>query len=192
MSSIKARNVLLVTFVVLTIIFGSLSAYEFFQVQQVGSTSSNTSSTTSTITKTTETLFTTSTITVTATVPNVPDEGLIGFGYGPYEGVFAYKRVSDFGAGTSVMFRNVTFYSMPLNTSLTGCEVYYVRVTFPDGTFERVNVGTCVSFYPSIAFTTYSNPKAGVIFSPGEYQLDDKALSHPISKGIYLMVSGGS
>jgi len=191
MSSSDLRSILLVTFAVLTLIFGSLSAYEFFQVQQVRSTSSNTSSTTSTITKTTETLFTTSTVTVTATVPNVPDEGLIGFGYGSYEGVFAYKRFSDFGAGTSVTFRNVTFYSMPLNTSLTGCEVYYVRVTFPDGTSERADVGSCVSFYPSITFTTHSNPKAGLIFSPGEYQLGDKTLSHPISKGFYLLVSTG-
>jgi hypothetical protein len=187
MSSIKARNVLLVVFVVLTIIFGSLSAFEFVQVQKLKSQSITTSTTANT-----ETLFTTSTITITATVPNVPDEGLIGFGYGPYEGVFAYKRVSDFGAGASVTFRNVTFYSMPLNTSITGCEVYYVRVTFPDGISERADVGSCVSLYPSIAFTTHSSPKAGVIFSPGEYQSGNEILSHPISKGIYLLVSGGS
>ena len=187
MSSIKTSNKLLIIFVVLTLIFGSLSAYEFFQVQQVKSSSITTSTTANT-----ETLFTTSTITVTATVPNVPDEGLIDFGYGSYEGVFAYKRVSDFGAGASVTFRNVTFYSMPLNTSITGCEVYYVRVTFPDGTSERADVGSCVSLYPSITFTTHSSPKAGVIFSPGEYQSSNKILSHPISKGFYLLVSGGS
>jgi hypothetical protein len=50
MSSSKTRNILLVAFVVLTLVFGSLFAYEFFQVQRVKSPSTITSTTTVTST----------------------------------------------------------------------------------------------------------------------------------------------
>lgn len=70
MSSFKKRNVLLIVFVVFTFLFGSLFAYEFFQVQQLKSQSITTSTTTVTLTPsttvTTETLTTTSTVSVTS------------------------------------------------------------------------------------------------------------------------------
>jgi hypothetical protein len=69
MSSSKFRNMLLVAFAVLTIIFGSISAYGYIQVQQLKNIGQTTSTTTVTLTPsttvTTETRFTTSTITVT-------------------------------------------------------------------------------------------------------------------------------
>ncbi|MGD0330479.1 MAG: hypothetical protein ABSB40_08550 [Nitrososphaeria archaeon] len=173
MSSIKARNVLLVTFVVLTIILGSLSAYEFFQVQQ-----SKTAMWTST-----------SVITVTATVPYVLNESEIKFVYGTNYYIFAYERIADLPAGSSVTFRNVTFYSMPLNTSITGCGVYYIKIIFLDGTSERLNVGWCGFPTTSLAFTNHSNPKAGVFYAPGEYGLGGQVIDQPVAAGFYLLVS---
>jgi hypothetical protein len=64
--SFKKRNVLLIVFVVFTFLFGSLFAYEFFQVQQLKSLTQST-------TVTTETLFTTSTITVTTNSTTKPN-----------------------------------------------------------------------------------------------------------------------
>ncbi|MGD0329000.1 MAG: hypothetical protein ABSB40_00975 [Nitrososphaeria archaeon] len=200
MSSIKVRNVLLVTFVVLTLIFGSLSAYEFVQVQQVKSLSQTTStttvtlppSTTFTVATSTETGITTSIITVTATVPNVPNEGVIKIGFPNRTNAyfFDYKRMAGFPAGTSVTFKGVTFYSEPLNESLTGCVVYYVKVTFPDGTSEVTGAGYCATMViTSIAFTNHSNPTAGVMYAPAEYGLGDQVIDQPVAAGFYLLVS---
>jgi hypothetical protein len=193
MSSIKARNVLLVTFVVLTIIFGSLFAYEFIQVQQLKTpnittsitTVTSTSSTTSTPV-TTETLTTTSIITASATVPNVPEEGQINFGY---MGTYTYKKLGDLAGDAKFIFRNVTFSSIPSTEIATGCVIRNIWVTFPDGTSEKIGVGWCMFPKLDMAFTNHSNPKAGVILSPGDYQLGDTIISSPIVEGFYLLVS---
>ena len=67
MSSSKFRNMLLVAFAVLTIIFGSLFAYEFFQVQELKSISPTTHTTTVTSTTTVTTSFSTTTTSLTST-----------------------------------------------------------------------------------------------------------------------------
>jgi hypothetical protein len=193
MSSIKARNVLLMVFVVLTIIFGSLFTFEFFQVQKLKTpnittsitTVTSTSSTTST-SVTTETLTTTSIITASATVPNVPEEGQINFGY---MGTYAYKKLGDLARDAKVTFRNVTFSSIPSTEIATGCVIRNIWVTFPDGTSEKIGVGWCMFPKLDMAFTNHSNPKAGVILSPGDYQLGDTIISSPIVEGFYLLVS---
>ena len=193
MSSIKARNVLLVTFVVLTLVFGSLSIYDFFQIEQLKSSNITTSTTTVTSTSsatstsvTTETLTTTSIITASATVPNVPEEGQINFGY---MGTYAYKKLGDLAGDAKVTFRNVTFYSVPSTEIATGCVIRNIWVTFPDGTSEKIGVGWCMFPKLDIAFTNHSNPRAGVILSPGDYQLGDTIISSPIVEGFYLLVS---
>ncbi len=187
MSFSKFRSVLLVAFAVLTIIFGSISAYEFVQVQQLKSSRITTSTTTVTSTpSTTETWYTTSTITATSPVPKLPDEGEFEI---VNMGTFEYKYVGDLQGGASVSFRNVTFYSMPLNTTITGCSVRYIRATFPDGTWERINVGWCYPIKISIQFTNHSNPRAGMIFAPRDYQSGETIVSSPLNAGIYVLVS---
>ncbi len=170
MSSSKTRNILLATFVVLTLVFGSLSIYDFFQIQQLKSSGSTT-------------LFTNSlleNITVTASVPTVHDVGSIyfsGIGY------FQYKRLSDLPVGTSVMFWNVTFYSVSLNFTSSGCTIYNITVSFPDGTSEQIGVEYCPTGGSDVVFTNHSNPKAGVILQ-GPYNDSFIAL------GFYLLVQG--
>jgi hypothetical protein len=213
MSSKKARNMLLATFVVLTLIFGSLFAYEFVQVQQLKSSSQTTSTTTLTLTPytttvpftttvtllpsttftvatSTETGITTSIITVTATVPNVPDEGVINFGLPNRTNAYSfyYKRMPDFPQGTSVTFKNVTFECMPL-THTTTCKLYNVTITFADGTSELNVVGYCFPPTTSIAFTIHSNPTAGVMYAPGGYSSGGNVINQPVAAGFYLLVS---
>ncbi len=200
MSSLKFKNLLLTAFAVLTMIFGSLFAYEFVQVQeltgssQIASTTTVTlqPSTTFTVTTSTETRISTSVVVVTATVPNVQDEGelSITFPNKTQSELFAYKRLSDFPEGTSVNFEGVTFYNMPHN--MTTCEVYYIKITFyiSDGTSERLGVGWCYGFpNTDMDFSNHSNPIAGVILAKG-YMEDDKIISSPLAQGIYLLVSG--
>ena len=167
MPSSKFRNVLLVAFAVLTIIFGSISAYEYIQVQQLKSSTITTSTTTVTSTPSTtytHTYRTTSVITATATIP---DEGefKICFPNRTDCYFFVYKRISesDFPAGTSVTFKNVTFYNMPLNFT-TSCTLFYIRITFPDGTSELGGAGYCFPPETSIGFSDHSNPTAGVMY----------------------------
>ena len=149
----------MIVFVVLTLVFGSLSVLEL------------TKSPSST------TLFTTRTITVTTSVPIVPDNGSISI-YGI--GYFAYKRIGFLEGGESITFRNVTFLNLPLNVTYTGCIVNQVRITFPDGLSERLQITSCpTSFEPHIRFLNHTNPKVGVIDSYGDSL---------IAKGIYLLV----
>ena len=186
MSSPKFRNMLLVAFAVLTIIFSSLSAYEYIQVQQLKSPSVTTSTTTITLTSsttsttvTTETRFTTSTIIVTTSF--VPDLGSIGFRGMGQRLYFQYKRVS-LPVGTSVTFSNVTFYNVPPAPTSTACVGYNIRVTFADGASEMLGVGECPTSGPSIVFTEHSNPKAGIIFEHG-------FMGSFIRPGMYLLVT---
>jgi hypothetical protein len=147
----RVKTSLLIVFVVLTLIFGSLSAFGLL----AGPT----------------------TITITTSVPPVPDEGYISF----YRiGYFAYKRVIDFGEGSSVTFRNVTFRNLPLNVTYTGCIVHFVKVTFPDGLPEVLQITSCPTiFEPHVQFTNHTSPRAGVIDSYGDSF---------VAKGIYLLV----
>jgi hypothetical protein len=190
MSSPKTRNILLVTFVVLTLILGSLSAYEFVQVQQLKSSTITTSTTTVTSTPSTtytHTYRTTSVITANATIP---DEGEIKI-YFPNRTkcyFFDYKRMSDFPEGTSVTFKNVTFECMPL-TYTTTCKLYYVTITFADGTSELSGAGYCFPPETSIAFTDHSNPTAGVMYAPGWYGSGGNVIGQPVAAGFYLLVS---
>jgi hypothetical protein len=194
MSSLKKQNLLLVTFGVLTIIFGSLFAYEFIQVQQLKSSTITTSTTTITSTPsttytstsnytstyvTTETRYTTSTITVTSSF--MPDLGSIGFQGMGQRLYFQYKRVS-LPVGTSVTFSNVTFYNVPPAPTSSSCVGYNIRVTFTDGDSEMLGIGQCPTSGPSIVFTEHSNPKAGIIFEYG-------FMGSFIRPGMYLLVT---
>ena len=153
----KIKTGLLIVFVVLTLIFGSLSVFELL----AGPT----------------TLYTTATITITTSVPIIPDEGHISF----YRiGYLAYKRIVDFGEGSSVTFRNVTFQSLSVNVTYTGCIVRFVKIIFQDGLSEVLQVTSCLmAFEPHVQFTNHTNPKAGVIDSYGDSF---------VAKGIYLLV----
>jgi len=86
-----------------------------------------------------------------------------------------------------VVFHNIVEY--PINAILTGCSYYYIRITFPDGASETLNVGWCGMPTTSLAFTNHSNPKAGVFYAPGEYDLDTQVIDQPVAQGIYLLVS---
>lgn len=196
MSSFKVNNTILIIFIVLTLIFGSLFAFEFFQVQQVKSSSTTTStiiitltsSTTSTFV-TTETEITTSVVTVTP-ASNVADEGVIKLWFPNRKNVylFDYRRMGDFPAGTSVTFKNVTFFSKPIN--FLGCEEYDIMVTFPDGMSEETGAGYCgTEVLTSVAFTNHSNPIAGVMYVPSFYLYGGNQMAQPFAPGFYILVS---
>lgn len=100
MLSSKVR-VLLVALAVLTIVFSSFSAYEFFQVERLKSSTITTSTTTVTLTPSTtytDTYRTTSVITANATIP---DEGEIRICFSNRTSCdfFDYKRLEDFPMG---------------------------------------------------------------------------------------------
>jgi hypothetical protein len=144
-SSSKVRSVLLLTFVVLTLLFGSLSTYEFVQINSLEKGVSDLKSSTSTAT--------------------IPEEGLIDF----YKiGEFYYKRVVEMNQGESITFKGVTFTNLKLNETYTGCFVYFFKLSFQDGTNEVEQVNLCgLSFEPRTFFTNHTNPRAGVIVSHG-------------------------
>ncbi len=78
-------------FVALTILFASISAYQFGVSPSSGRVS-------------TQTLYTT--VTLSTIAPKVPVGGNVVF---PDTGRFAYERIDTFGEGQSVTFGNVTF-----------------------------------------------------------------------------------
>lgn len=146
MSSIKARNELLIIFVVLTLIFGSLSVYEFIQVNNLEKEVSDLKSSSSTTT--------------------VPEEGLLYFfKFGDFE----YKMVSEMKEGESITYKNVTFTDLPLNETYTGCSVQFFKFSFQDGSSEVKQITLCpTSFEPKMYFTNHTNPRAGVMVSFGD------------------------
>lgn len=174
---------LLVAFVVLTLIFGSISVFGLFQVGQLKSSSIIT------VTITTPTMITSTvaetpcstiyTSTVTTSMPVVPEEGSLVFWGMPS---FSYKLVGeDFEPGSSTNFNGVTFASLLLNNTYVGCMVRIVKITFQDGSSEVIQTAMCpTGFEPHIYFADHSNPRAGIIISYGH---------SPIVEGFYLLVS---
>jgi hypothetical protein len=146
MSPSKVRSSILATFIILTIIFGSLFAYEFVQVNRLEKEVSDLKSYSSTTT--------------------VPEEGLIYFlGFGDFE----YKMVSEMKEGESITYKNVTFTDLPLNETYTGCSVQFFKFSFTDGSSEVSQITLCpTSFEPKMYFTNHTNPRAGVMVSFGD------------------------
>ncbi len=144
MSSIKARNVLLITFVMLTIIFGSLFAFEFVQINNLEKEVNELKGSNST---------------------TVQEEGLIYF----YKmGDFSYKMVSEMKEDESITFKGVTFTNLPLNKTYTGCVVQFFKFSFQDGSSEVAQITLCPSaFEPGMYFTNHTSPRAGLIYSLG-------------------------
>jgi hypothetical protein len=112
MSSFKVYNTILIIFIVLTLIFGSLSAYEFFQIEQLKS-SSITTSTTAVILIPSTTFTTTTTLTTQA----LSDRGLIRVYDGVTVKVFEYMKWNSSTPNT-LTFNNVTF-TLWTNTTVT-------------------------------------------------------------------------
>jgi hypothetical protein len=195
----KFKNSLLAVLVVSTLILGSSSVFELFQinslnseVNQLKSTISNTLITTST---STILLFTTSTISITTSIPFPAEEGVIQFKenipyWKGYSVSFSYKRVADLSPGSSITFKNVTFYSVPSTESTTGCSLREIRVTFLDGIQTTVNLGYCMKrAIPTIVYVNNSKQKAGIIYAPrSEYEVGVGMLASPIGQGVYLLV----
>jgi hypothetical protein len=169
MSSSRVRNVLLVTFIVLTLIFGSLFVYEFIQVQQVKSPPPTTYTVTATITTPTtitstvaETTYST-THTVTITTSKLPDEGTTSLNNGED---YTYKRLENFDEGETITFKNVSFTNLIHNATETYLEpVFFIKVAYTDGFSQVLTVWiNPFASRPLMYFTDHS-PKAGVIIS---------------------------
>ena len=95
-------------------------------------------------------------------------------------GYFSYKSVEDLREGESITFKGVTFTSLRLNRTYTGCAVSFIKFTFPDGLSEVIQVTICPTlFEPLVYFTNHTNPKAGIMKSSGH---------SPIIKGLHLLV----
>jgi hypothetical protein len=140
----KVKTYLLIFFVVLTLIFGSLFTFEFVQVNNLEKDVSELKGSSST---------------------TVPEEGIIGF---YMMGDFSYKMVSAMKEGESITFKGVTFTNLPLNKTYTGCIVQFFKFSFQDGSFEVIQITLCpTAFEPRTYFTNHTNPKAGVMVSIG-------------------------
>ena len=175
MSSSKTRNMLLILFVVLTLIFGSLSAYEFSQVQQVRSTSQNTvTSTTFSVTTISVTIYPT---TYPTTTPSgtLPDNGYIQIqtiGEGRQD--FAYTKlvsstpdafVFDGVNFTLWVQKTVTFSAGPC-ASPGGYHGYLI--TFSDGSSENLSACMLAGYTYEIFLTKHTDPQAGLmVFEDG-------------------------
>jgi hypothetical protein len=118
------------------------------------------------------------------TLPPVPDEGKIDL----ESGVFTYVRLQVFEEGASVTFRNVTFYNIPLEVTITRCSDYFIRVSFPDGVEEKIDMWLCKPSLYSSVFTYHSGPKAGVIVALSKYGEDNKIVYSIIEEGFYFLV----
>jgi len=161
-TKLKNKKLLTIILFILVLIFGLFASIEFYQNQSLNNE----------LGKLKEQC-------ATATLSPSANGGYIVFQeYGPFE----YKRVTldDWKEGDFVTLRNVTFHNLPLNATYTGCIVRFVRITFPDGAFETIQITSCPTLHePSIVLTNHSRPKAGIIYAFGESFM---------VKGIYLLV----
>lgn len=169
MSSSNLRSMLLVAFVALTLIFGSLTTYEFVQVQQVKSPPPTTYTVTATITSPTtatltvaETTYST-TYTITITTSKLPDEGTTLVSNGE---VYAYKRLENFDEGETITFKNVNFTNLIYNSTETYLEpTFFIKVTYIDGFSQVLTVWINPFASSPLTYFTDHSPKAGVIIS---------------------------
>ncbi len=199
MSSIKFRDALLIAFAIMFLLLGSISAYEFVQVdglnkeisrlnsevEELKSTPPTTYTTTATIMTTTmitstvaETTYsTTFTSTVMTSKPMLPDEGSIILN--DVED-YAYKRIETFEEGSSIIFRNVNFTNLKHNATETYMvPVFFIKVTFRDGVSEVIKIFIIPLESRPLMYFTIHSPKAGIIISNG---------NSLIVEGFYLMV----
>lgn len=158
MPSSKVRGMLLVTFVVLTIIFGSLFTFELVK----GPIYTTITSSTTSITTLTSTV--TSNNTWTATITEMPTEGTMEIGGQKY--LFCTRTDLTYDNCTTIGFHDILFRYCGV---VHGVEV---NVTYPDGVSSTVfNSGAycgTVSCEPSPSFAHHSNWTAGVMLTTNE------------------------
>jgi len=173
----KATTMLLALFVVLTIVFASISVFEFAQSGNQKTQSNSTTTTTATTTITT-TITTPSSTSQTQTSGSSPfkDNGYVTIGS---IGNFIYTRIPTSGGEptASTTLQNVTFAYLKPNATITGCISYEFKVTFQDGSSENLTAQSCpTNFETSFVFsnhTTHQNttppttpPTAGLMLIP--------------------------
>lgn len=156
----KPSRVFLGAFVILTIAFAFISAFEFVQLGNGRIQSNQTTTTTTTVTTT---IITQTSLSSTV---GFPDNGYIQIGS---VGYFAYTRIatsSGVPTTSTQTFQSVTFAYVKPNATITGgvCDVF--KVTFQvDGSSE--NLTACS--YPTnletvVVFSKHANPTAGLMF----------------------------
>lgn len=175
MSSSKFRNILLTTFIFLTLIFGSLTVYEFFQVQQVRSTSQNTvTSTTASTTTVSVTVYPT---TYPTTIPpgTLPDNGYIEIQtIGESRHDFAYTKLVN-STPDNFVFHGVNF-TLWVQKTVTPTQgpcaspggYHGYLITFSDGSSENLSACMLAGYTYEIFLTKHTDPQAGLmVFDSG-------------------------
>ncbi len=144
----KNSNVLLVTFVVLTLIFASASLYEYTRVGDLSSKLQASSQ--------------------TSQVPEIlREKGSIEIGS---LGSFAYAKANASATNgytsAAFSFRNVSFVPVTDKT-ITGAACADYEIGFQDGTSEELLACSYPTGFPTaIVFTKHASPQAGLIYSP--------------------------
>jgi hypothetical protein len=159
----KAGTMLLALFVVLTMAFASISAFEYLNY---GAASATTTTITMTSTSQKHIQFKSSS--------NPPQKnGNITIGS---TDLFTYTSLQTPGVGPSpsTTLENVTFTYLKPNATITGCIQYEFKATFQDGSSENLIAQSCpTNFETVLALSNHNIPTAGLLLmhSGGVYAL---------------------
>jgi hypothetical protein len=146
-SKLINMNILLISLILVILIFGLLSIYEFIQINDLQNEIEQLKN---------------------SQLSPLPGEGIM-FIQGV--GTFEYKKVNmteiHEPVDEHIVIRSVSFdYLKHSGTTFTGGSVYIFKINFPDGLSEELWAegfpGDSVKFY----FTNHNNPKAGILFLP--------------------------
>src|ERR1700674_949651 len=132
----KATTMLLALFVGLTIVFASISVFEFAQLSNQKALSTTTATTTSTVTTTITTQLITTQTQTSGSNP-LKDNGYVSIGS---VGNFIYTRITISGGAptASTTLQNVTVTYLKPNATTTGGICYAFKATFQDSSSETL------------------------------------------------------
>lgn len=161
---------LLALFVVLTIVFASISAFEYLNHSTTGSA--------------------TTTITTTITAQSGTGQAYIHFRSSsnpPQKNgtitigstdLFTYTSLETPGVepNPSTTLENVTFTYLKPNATITGCIQYEFKAAFQDGSSENLTAQSCpTGFETTLVLSKHQTPTVGLLLMP--------------SVGVYALVS---
>jgi hypothetical protein len=166
----KAATILLALFVVLTMAFASISAFEYFNY---GTAVATTTTITTTITAQLGTGQTY--IHFKSSSNPLQKNGNITIGG---TDLFVYTSLQSPGVEPTpnTILENVTFTYLKPNATITGCISYEFKVTFQGGSSENLMAQSCpTNFETTLVLSNHQTPTAGLLLMP--------------SVGIYALVS---
>ena len=159
---------LLALFIALTIVFASISAFEYFNLRTAAPTT-----TTITATMTAQPGASQTYVHFKSSSIPLPDNGHITIGN---TDLFTYTSLQtpEVGPNPSTTLENVTFTYLKPNATITGCIQYEFKAAFQDGSSENLTAQSCpTGFESTLALSKHQTPTAGLLLMPsvGMYAL---------------------